>query len=104
MHGKLSILAFRFDKLAYITDMKTIAEEEIANLQGVEVLVINALRFEKEHHSHQLVDEAIAFSERLGAKRTVLTHLTHRIGIHEEASKRLPQGVELGYDGMQIEL
>ena len=104
LHGQMPIMAYRFGPLAYITDMKTINESELQYLQGVEVLVINALRFEKEHHSHQLVGEAIAFSQRIGARRTILTHLTHQIGLHEKANKRLPVGVEFGYDGMQVEL
>ena len=104
LHGQMPIMAYRFGKLAYITDMKAIRDEELQYLQEVEVLVINALRFEKEHHSHQLVSEAIAFSRWLGVRRTILTHLTHQIGLHEVANKRLPRGVEFGYDGMQVEL
>ena len=104
LHGQMPIMAYRFGKLAYITDMKAIRDEELQYLQEVEVLVINALRFEKEHHSHQLVSEAIAFSRRLGVRRTILTHLTHQVGLHEVANKKLPRGVEFGYDGMQVEL
>ena len=104
LHGQMPIMAYRFGKLAYITDMKAIRDEELQYLQEVEVLVINALRFEKEHHSHQLVNEAIAFSRRLGVRRTILTHLTHQVGLHEVANKKLPRGVEFGYDGMQVEL
>jgi lipoate-protein ligase B len=104
LHGQMPILAYRFGQLAYITDMKTIGNDELQYLKDVEVLIINALRFEKEHHSHQLVSEAIDFSRQLGARRTILTHLTHQIGLHEKASKRLPIGVEFGYDGMQVEL
>ena len=59
MHDKMPILGYRFGKFAYITDMKTMGEEEYDYLDGVEVLVINALRFDKPHHSHQLVDDAI---------------------------------------------
>lgn len=104
LHGQMPILAYRFGQLAYITDMKTIGNDELQYLKDVEVLIINALRFEKEHHSHQLVSEAIDFSRQLGVRRTILTHLTHQIGLHETANKRLPRGVEFGYDGMQVEL
>ena len=103
MHGKLPILAFRFGTFAYITDMKTISDTEMPYLEGVETLVVNALRFEKEHHSHMLVDEAIAFSRRVGAKRTYFTHLTHRIGFHDDANRRLPSGFSFAYDGLTIE-
>jgi phosphoribosyl 1,2-cyclic phosphate phosphodiesterase len=102
MHGKLPILGYRFGPLAYITDMKTIADDQLEYLEGVEVLVVNALRWEKEHHSHQLVDDAIAFSRKIGAKHTYLVHLTHYIGFHDEANKRLPEGFEFAYDGQEI--
>lgn len=104
MHDKMPILGYRFGKLAYITDMKTIPEEEYAYLEGVEILVVNALRFDKPHHSHQLVDDAIAFSRRVGAKKVYFIHVTHEIGFHDEANARLPEGFEFGYDGMVIEV
>jgi len=102
MHGQLPILGFRFGQFAYITDMKTMEEDQMALLEGVDVLLVNALRFDKPHHSHQLVDDAIAFARKVGARRTLLTHLCHDIGLHEEASKRLPGGVELAFDGQKI--
>lgn len=67
MHGKLPILGFRFGDMAYITDMKSIEEEELELLRGLDVLVVNALRFDKPHHSHQLVDDAVGFARRVGA-------------------------------------
>lgn len=102
MHGALSILAFRIGDFAYITDMKTISEESFNQLKGIKTLVVNALRWEKVHHSHMLVDDAIAFSRRVGADHTYLTHLTHLIGFHDEANKRLPEGIEFAYDGLQL--
>lgn len=104
MHDKLPILGYRFGRLAYITDMKTIDEGELAYLDGVDTLVVNALRWEKDHHSHQLVADAIAFARRIGAKRTFFTHLTHNIGLHDEAEKRLPEGFHFGYDGLVIDV
>lgn len=104
MHGKLPILGYRFGKLAYITDMKTIEESEMSYLEGVETLVVNALRFDKPHHSHQLVDDAVAFARRVGAKRTYLVHVTHEIGFHDDANRRLPEGVMFPYDGLEIEI
>lgn len=101
-HGKLPILGFRFGKLAYITDMKTINEGELPYLKGVETLVVNALRWNKEHHSHQLIDEAIKFSRKIGAKRTYLTHLTHDIGLHNDAQSKLPKDFYFAYDGLTI--
>ena len=102
MHGKLPILGYRIGPLAYITDMKTIDEAEMNYLEGVEVLVVNALRFTKPHHSHQLVDDAIAFAQRVGARRTLLIHMCHDIGLHEEVNQKLPAGIELAYDGQEI--
>lgn len=104
MHGRMPILGFRIGDFAYITDMKSIEEGELEYLTGVKTLVVNALRFEKEHHSHQLVDDAVAFSRRLGAKRTYIIHVCHHIGKYEEAQKKLPEGFVLSYDGMVIDV
>ena len=102
MHGKLPILGYRFGRFAYITDMKTINDDQLTLLEGVEVLVVNALRFDKPHHSHQLVDDALAFARRVGARRTLLTHMCHDIGLHHVVNSKLPQGVELAFDGMEL--
>ena len=102
MHGKLPILGYRFGKLAYITDMKTIENDQLALLDGVEILVVNALRFDKPHHSHQLVDDAIDFAKKVGARQTWLTHMCHDIGLHGEVNKQLPAHVQLAYDGQQL--
>lgn len=104
MHGSLPILGYRIGNMAYITDMKSIEEESIEFLKGVDTLVVNALRFEKTHHSHQLVDDAISFSHRVGAKMTYFTHLTHDIGTHDVANRRLPAGFAFAYDGMVVEI
>ena len=104
MHGKLPILAYRIGGLAYITDMKTIEESEMEYLKDVKVLVVNALRFDRPHHSHQLVDDAIAFAQRVGAERTLLIHSCHDIGLHEAVNQKLPAGIQLAYDGQDIEI
>ena len=102
MHGKLPILGYRIGPLAYITDMKTINESEYAYLEGTELLVVNALRFIKPHHSHQLVDDAIAFARRVGAKHTLLIHVCHDVGLHEEVNRKLPADIQLAYDGQEV--
>jgi phosphoribosyl 1,2-cyclic phosphate phosphodiesterase len=102
MHGKLPILGYRIGKLAYITDMKTIEESEYPYLEGTELLVVNALRFTKPHHSHQLVDDALAFAHRVGAKQTLLIHVCHDIGLHESVNRLLLEGVQLAYDGQEV--
>ena len=104
LHGNLPILGYRFGNLVYITDMKTISLSEYTWLYGVEVLVINALRWEKQHHSHQLVNEALALSNIVKAEQTYLIHVTHQMGLHKTINKRLPLGVELAYDGQIIEV
>ena len=101
-HGQLPILGYRIGDLVYITDMKTINDEELSFLVGVKILVVTALRWEKPHHSHMLIDEAINFARRVGAEHTYFTHLTHEIGLHDEANLRLPQGFKFAYDGQEI--
>lgn len=104
MHGKLPILGYRFGTFAYITDMKSIDPEQVKLIRGVETLMVNALRFDRPHHSHQLVDDAIAFARQVGARRTLLTHMCHDIGLHDEVNRRLPSGFELAFDGQVLEI
>ena len=103
MHGNLPILGFRIGKFAYITDMKYMEDEDAQMLQGIETLVINALRFKKEHHSHQLVNDAIEFAHKVEARKTYFIHLTHDIGTHDWANSQLPDGFEFAFDGQVIE-
>lgn len=105
MHAKLPILGYRFgNSLAYITDMKSIAPEEEQHVYGVDTLVVNALRLTEEHQSHILLDEAIEFAERVGARRTYFVHMSHHIGLHESTCAMLPEGMTLAYDGLEVEL
>lgn len=103
MHGKLPILGYRIGDMAYITDMKSIEASQEALVCGVKTLVVSALRYDRPHHSHQLVDDAIAFSRRVGAETTYLIHSCHNIGLHAEVEKKLPDGIHLAYDGQVIE-
>lgn len=105
MHAKLPIFGYRFgDKLAYITDMKSISPEEGRYVYGVDTLVVNALRLSEEHISHILLDEAVEFAKRVNARRTYFIHMSHHIGLHESTCAMLPQGMTLAYDGLEIEL
>ena len=104
MHDKLPILGYKIGRLAYITDMKTIPEGEIDYLQDIDYLVVNALRFTMPHHSHMLVDEALEFARKTSAKQVFLTHMCHDIGLIDEANAALPQGVQLAYDGLSVEI
>lgn len=96
-------VGYRIGNLAYLTDMNYIAPEELAKLRGVEVLVINALRWET-HSSHFSVEEAIKIIDSVAPKRAYLTHMSHRIGLHSELEHRLPKGVMAAYDGLEVEI
>ncbi len=102
MHGKLPILGFRVGKLAYITDMKSMDDAELEYLRGVDTLVVNALRWQDVHHSHMLVDEALAFIDKVKPRVSYLVHVTHHIGHQDDAEARLPEHVHLAYDGLEI--
>ena len=104
MHGKLPILGFRFGNLVYITDMKSIEDAEVPYVEGADTLVVNALRVGKPHHSHQLLDDAVRFARRVGARRTFLIHPSHEIGLHAEVNEKLPDDIQLAYDGQVIEV
>jgi phosphoribosyl 1,2-cyclic phosphate phosphodiesterase len=104
MHGKMPILGYRIGKMAYITDMKTIDDDQLPYLEGTETLIVNALRWEKPHHSHMLVGDAIDFAKKIKAKQTYLIHVTHQMGLHDEAEKRLPSDIHLAYDGLVIDV
>ena len=101
MHGNLPIVALRIGNFTYITDMKTMPEEEFPMVEGTEVLVVNALHH-REHPSHQTIDEAIRFAQRVGAKQTYFIHMSHFILPHCEEEKLLPAGINLAYDGLQF--
>ncbi|MEM9416787.1 MAG: MBL fold metallo-hydrolase [Bacteroidota bacterium] len=100
-HNTLPIWGFRIDEFTYITDAKVIPEEEIAKLQGTRVLVVNALRKES-HPAHFNLEEALALAQKVGAKVTYLTHISHQMGLHAEVSQELPDNVYLAYDGLQL--
>ena len=103
LHYKLPVLAFRFGDFTYITDAKTVSEEEKDKIKGTKVLIVNALRKEP-HLSHFTLDEALAFIEELKPERAYLTHISHLFGTHSEIEDLLPENVFVAYDGMEIEL
>ena len=96
-HYKMPVLGFRIDNFAYITDAKTIPDSSFELMNGVEYLVINALRKE-EHLSHFNLSEALAAIERIQPKQAWLTHIGHQMGLASEVAKELPQNVKLAYD------
>lgn len=98
---RFSVMGFRVGALAYLTDFKTIADGEVDKLHGVDVLVVNALRF-GAHDSHFNVDEALELIRRVEPRAAYLTHMSHEIGLHAVTSSLLPSHVRLAYDQMQI--
>jgi phosphoribosyl 1,2-cyclic phosphate phosphodiesterase len=102
-HGATTVFGFRVGPLGYVTDAKRLPPAALEALSGVEVLVLNALWFGHPHPSHFNVEEAVAAAARVGARRTLLTHLTHEVG-HQELIERLPKGVEPAYDGLVIDI
>ena len=103
LHGKLPVTAYRFNDIAYLTDVKTIATEEKEKLKNLDVLIVNALRIE-EHATHFNLKEALAFVDEIKPKRTYFTHISHKLGFHSEVEKQLPENVFLAFDGLQIEV
>lgn len=103
MHYRLPVLGFRVGDFSYVTDANYISEEEKEKIRGSRVLVLNALQKEP-HISHFNLQEALEVADEIGADKTYFIHMSHRMGTHEEISKLLPEGVELAYDGLKIEL
>jgi phosphoribosyl 1,2-cyclic phosphate phosphodiesterase len=102
MHAKLPILGFRVGKVAYLTDIKTIGDRSIEKLQGLEILVMNALRI-NSHIAHLNLEEALEIAGKIGAHKTYFTHMSHDMGLHETVNKSLPENIKLAYDGLQID-
>jgi phosphoribosyl 1,2-cyclic phosphate phosphodiesterase len=100
MHGAMEINGFRFGSAAYLTDVSEIPEASFALLEGLDHLVVSALRY-KPHPSHATVEQAIGWARRIGAKQTWLTHIAHELG-HAETNSALPEGVRLAYDGLSL--
>lgn len=100
LHGEMEISGFRFGNAAYLTDVSAIPESSFELLAGVEVLVLSALR-RKPHPSHATVEQALAWTARIGARQTWLTHIAHDLG-HETTNRSLPEGVRMAYDGLTV--
>ncbi len=101
-HGRLKILGYRLNNIAYLTDCSHIPEKSITLLQKLDVLIIGALRY-KKHKTHFSISEAVEAIERLSPKRAYLTHLCHDID-HDVLLKKLPEKIEPAYDGLEIEI
>ena len=103
MHNQLPIVGYRIDNFAYLTDVKSIGEEQLKKLKDCDVLVLNALRHH-EHYSHINLEEALEIINDVKPKKTYLTHIAPQMGFHRDTEKLLPKSVFLAYDGLEIEI
>ena len=101
MHGDLPILGFRIGRLGYVTDMKTMPQESYDALQGLDILIMNALHV-YEHPTHQNIDQAVENALRIGAKETYFIHMSHYAGLHAVADAKLPPHIHFAYDGLEL--
>jgi phosphoribosyl 1,2-cyclic phosphate phosphodiesterase len=101
-HFKLPVLGYRFGNIAYCTDMNHIPEDEYSKLQGLDHFIINCVR-RGRHISHYSLEQAMEVAEKVGAKHSWLTHLSHQLPCHEELTKELPEGILPAFDGLVIE-
>ena len=99
-HGKLPVLGFRFNNVAFCTDVSFIPDESWPLLEGLDVLIIDALRH-KPHPTHFSVAQSLEVVERVKPRQTYLTHISHSLE-YEKTNAELPAGVELAYDGLKI--
>lgn len=102
LHGDFPVLGFRFGKAAYVTDFSAIPEESLALLEGLDVLVLDALR-PKPHPTHSNLEQSLALVERLKPHRAFFTHIAHEMA-HAETNARLPEHVRLAHDGLRVEV
>ena len=100
IHGRLPVMAYRFNDFAYATDLSEIPPATMEALRGLDVLVLDCLRF-KEHPTHLWLDKALKYVAELKPRRAYLTHIAHDV-MHERDSAKLPKGVEWAYDGLVV--
>jgi phosphoribosyl 1,2-cyclic phosphate phosphodiesterase len=101
MHYKLPVFGYRFGDFTYITDANHIEDQEIEKIKGSKILVLNALQ-KQDHISHFTLSQAIDMAQRVGAEKTYFTHISHRLGLHHEIQKELPENIELAWDGLKV--
>jgi phosphoribosyl 1,2-cyclic phosphate phosphodiesterase len=102
-HYKLPVFGFRFDRIAYVTDVNRLEDEEVEKLRGLDILVLNALRKES-HISHYNLSQALELISEVKPGKAYLTHLSHQMGFYDEVQEELPENVFFAYDGLEIEV
>ena len=100
LHGEMDVSGFRFGNVAYLTDVSAIPESSFVLLEGIDCLIISALRH-KPHPSHATLDQAVEWARRIGARQTWFTHIAHDLG-HAATNRALPAGMALAYDGLSF--
>lgn len=103
LHNSLPVLGFRIDDFTYLTDVKTMEDEEIDKIKNSKVLVVNALR-RQPHESHFNLSEALSFIKKVNPEKAYLTHISHLLGFHDEVTIELPKNVYLAFDTLKITL
>jgi len=103
LHNKLQVFGFRVGDFTYLTDVKSIADEEIEKIKGSKIVVVNALRIEP-HLSHFNLEEALEFIDKVKPEKAYLTHISHLLGFHDEVEKMLPKNIHLAFDNLTITL
>ncbi len=101
-HGTLPILGYRIGAFAYLTDCSEIPESSLAQLDQLDVLVLDALR-RRRHSTHFSLDEAVEMAVRIGARQTYFTHMTHDL-LHADTCNSLPPDITLAYDGLVVDV
>lgn len=101
-HFKLPVLGYRFGNIAYCTDMNNIPEEEFEKLKGLDHFIINCVKYGK-HISHFSLEEAVEIAQKVGARHSWLTHLSHQLPCYNELAAELPEGILPAYDGLILE-
>lgn len=100
-HHQMQVFGFRMGKLAYITDAKTISEDQKTKLLGLDIFIVNVLH-EYTHLSHFNLEEALALIDEIKPKQTYLTHISHLFGLHDMVNAKLPDNVKLAFDGLSL--
>ncbi len=101
LHYKLPVFGFRIKDFVYLTDVNSITESEKDKMRNAEVIILDALQKE-DHISHFTLEQALAVLKELNPKKAYLTHISHKMGLHKEVEKELPENVRLAYDGLEI--
>ena len=101
LHYKLPVFGYRIKDFVYLTDANSIDEHDLDKMRGAKVLVLNALQKE-DHISHFTLQQAVDLVKELQPEKAYFTHLSHRMGLHTQVSKELPENVQFAYDGLSL--